>query len=204
MYDIGVATWFKKVEDMHPYQTLVYLGMFGSGLIFLYLSIAFVFSFQQQFVLQAFRVPISFLASLGVMVVSGVAASKLLDLYIRDEFVKLKEMVLSMLLLGLIFTLLQLLGWLELQNMGVRFKGVASESYLFLLTGIHAIHLLGALVFAGMLYAQLKLSSKDAFKSMLFMINPFEKMKIRLFVIYWYFMDVIWVVLFLLIFASFS
>ncbi|WP_143959367.1 cytochrome c oxidase subunit 3 family protein [Litoribacter populi] len=199
-----MATWFKKVEDLHPYQTLVYLGMFGSGLIFFYLSIAFIFSFQQQFVLQSFKFPISFLASLGVMVGSGVAASKLLDLYIRDEFFKLKEMVLSMLLLGLIFTLLQLLGWLELQSMGVRFRGVASESYLFVLTGIHAIHLLGALVFAFLLFGQLKLASKDPFKSMLFMVNPYEKMKIRLFVLYWYFMDLIWVILFLLIFASFN
>ena len=36
-------TWFQRIEDMHPYETLLYLGMFGSGLIFLFLTVAFLF-----------------------------------------------------------------------------------------------------------------------------------------------------------------
>jgi cytochrome c oxidase subunit III len=196
--------WFKKIERMHPYQTLLFLAMFGSGLIFAFLALGFIGSLQQQFLLETFTIPISFLASLLVMVLSGVAVSKLIPLYLGDRYGKLKEMVLSVLLLGLIFSLLQFLGWIEMQQMGIRFRGIASESYLYLLTGIHVVHLFGALVFATMLFAQIKVSEKDPLKRMLFLINPYEKMKIKLFAIYWYFMDVVWVMLFLLIFASFN
>ena len=32
-------TWFQKIEKQHPYETLLYLAMLGSGIIFLFLSL---------------------------------------------------------------------------------------------------------------------------------------------------------------------
>jgi len=200
---MGIRRILRRIENFHPYQTLLFLGMVSSGLIFLFLSIGFLLSFRQQFFLQGYEVPLSFYASFLVLAMSGVAVSKLLPLYLRDRFGHLREMVLSVVLLGLIFSLLQFLGWLELQYMGIRFSGLASESYLFVLTGIHVFHLMGALVFGLLLYLQIKRSARDPLQKMLFLINPYEKMKIRLFAIYWYFMDVVWIVLFVLIVASF-
>jgi len=37
-------TWFQKIEKLHPYETLLYLGMLGSGIIFLFLALAFLSS----------------------------------------------------------------------------------------------------------------------------------------------------------------
>jgi len=38
----------QRLERMHPYETMLYLGMVGSGLIFLFLAVAFLFSGLNQ------------------------------------------------------------------------------------------------------------------------------------------------------------
>ncbi|MDX5478317.1 MAG: cytochrome C oxidase subunit III, partial [Cyclobacteriaceae bacterium] len=33
------VTLLQRIENLHPYQTLMYLGMLGSGLIFLFMTV---------------------------------------------------------------------------------------------------------------------------------------------------------------------
>ncbi|HCD88004.1 MAG TPA: cytochrome C oxidase subunit III, partial [Algoriphagus sp.] len=51
-------TWFQKLESLHPYETLLYLGMIGSGLIFLFMVAAFLFSGLDQLERMNQRIPI--------------------------------------------------------------------------------------------------------------------------------------------------
>lgn len=197
--------YLKKIENLHPYQTLLYLGMLSSGIIFLFLAIAFILIQQpDQLNLAYFKMPLSFLASSIVMVVSGVFVGKL-SLYYRQEKIKeLKNTLFLTLALGLVFTFLQLLGWRELTLSGLDFTGIPSGSFLYVLTGIHILHLLGAMVYGAVLFAQFHKVEKDMLKTLLVMVNPYERMKLRLFTLYWYFMDGVWLVLFLLFFISFN
>jgi cytochrome c oxidase subunit 3 len=62
---------------------------------------------------------------------------------------------------------------------------------------------LGAMIFALILWVQLRKNQQDPIKNLILLTNPFEKMRIRLFTVYWHFMDVIWLVLFVLFVLSF-
>ncbi|HAZ24171.1 MAG TPA: cytochrome C oxidase subunit III, partial [Algoriphagus sp.] len=64
----------------------------------------------------------------------------------------------------LVFTSLQFTGWLELQAMGINFKGIPSGSFLYVLSGIHIFHLLGAMIFAVILWVQLQKNQEDSIK----------------------------------------
>ncbi|WP_250161274.1 cytochrome c oxidase subunit 3 [Algoriphagus algorifonticola] len=196
-------TWFQKLESLHPYETLLYLGMIGSGLIFLFMVAAFLFSGLDQLEGMNQRIPISFMISTFLLVISGYTATRMRIFYQEERTEKVLQSLRNTLFLGLVFTGLQFTGWLELQAMGINFKGIPSGSFLYVLSGIHIFHLLVAMIFAVILWVQLQKNQEDSIKHLILLTNPYEKMRIRLFTVYWQFMDAIWLILFMLFVLSF-
>jgi len=202
---MSVRNYIRKIEKLHPYQTIMYLGMFGSGLIFLFLALAFIFTQNPTLLeLKEFRMPYAFLLSSIVMVGSGFYVGRLVIYFDQENLVELRKMLSLTLFLGFVFIGLQIIGWIELGNMGLHFTGIPYGSFLYVLTGIHIFHLLGALIYGIVLTVYFKKIKNDSIKSFLVMINPYERMRLRLFTLYWYFMDGIWLVLFVLFFISFN
>jgi cytochrome c oxidase subunit 3 len=196
-------SWFERVEKMHPYQTLMYLGMFGSGLIFLFLTVAFLASGTGYFEQYGHKIPKAFIMSTFVILYSGYTVSKLLIYFKEENLDKLKSNLLLTFILGLVFTILQFFGWKELTMMGVDFRGFASGSFLYVLSGIHIFHLLGVMIFSVIMLVQYNQNGKSEIQQILMLTNPFERMRIRLFTTYWHFMDLIWLVLFLIFVLTF-
>jgi len=196
-------TWFQKLENFHPYETLLYLAMVSSGLIFLFLVVAFLYSGLNQLEGLNHRMPIAFLISTFMLVLSGYTATKMRLHYQEENIPKLEASLRNTFVLGVAFTILQFAGWKELTDMGINFTGIPSGSFLYLLSGIHIFHLLGAMVFALMLLIQLRRTQEDGIRKLILVTNPYEKMRIRLFTVYWHFMDAIWLILFLLFVLSF-
>ncbi|HSF54208.1 MAG TPA: cytochrome c oxidase subunit 3, partial [Algoriphagus sp.] len=178
-------------------------GMLGSGLIFLFLVIAFLFSGSNQLAGSNHRMPVAFLISTFMLILSGYTATKMRLHFQEENISKLESSLRNTFMLGVIFTILQFAGWKELTDMGISFTGLPSGSFLYLLSGIHIFHLLGAMVFALILLFQLRKTQEDGIRKLILVTNPFEKMRIRLFTVYWHFMDVIWLVLFFLFLLSF-
>lgn len=196
-------TWLQRVENLHPYETLLYLGMFGSGLIFLFLIIAFISSGINQLEGLNHKIPVAFLISTFMLILSGYTATRMRLHYQEENIPKLEGSLRNTFLLGVIFTVLQFAGWKELTDKGINFTGLPSGSFLYLLSGIHIFHLIGAMIFAIILLVQLRKTQEDGIRKLILVTNPFEKMRIRLFTVYWHFMDAIWLILFLLFILSF-
>jgi cytochrome c oxidase subunit 3 len=196
-------SWLQRVEKMHPYQTMMYLGMFGSGLIFLFLTVAFLASGTGYFEQYGHKIPKAFILSTFVILFSGYTVSKLLIYFNEENLEKLKSNLVLTAILGVIFTILQFFGWRELTMMGVDFKGLPSGSFLYILSGIHIFHLLGVMIFSIIMLVQYNQNGKSEIQQILMLTNPFEKMRIRLFTTYWHFMDLIWLVLFLVFVLTF-
>lgn len=196
-------TWFQRLERFHPYETLLYLGMVGSGLIFLFLTVAFLFSGVNQLEGMNHKVPVSFLISTLLILLSSYTATQMRLHYQEERTDLLLKSLRNTALLGLAFIGMQISGWFELERMGISFTGIPSGSFLYVLTGIHIFHLVGAMIFAIILWVQMKKRDADEVQKMILITNPFEKMRIRLFTIYWHFMDTIWLILFALFVLSF-
>ncbi|RPA67667.1 cytochrome C oxidase subunit III [Cyclobacteriaceae bacterium YHN15] len=191
-------TWFQKIENMHPYQTLMYLGMFGSGLIFLFMTLAFLGTEPGNMDAVGFKMPKSFILSTLIILISGYTVSNMLLHYKEEKIKKLKDSLLTTFFLGLCFTVLQFLGWKELTMMGIDFRGLPSGSFLYVLSGIHIFHLGGAMIFSILMIYKYNKIEKDEIQHLLMLTNPYERMRIQLFTTYWHFMDMIWIVLFLI------
>ena len=89
---------------------------------------------------------------------------------------------------------LQYQGWTELYKIGVDLKGNVSGSFFYLLSGIHALHVLGGI--AALIVAQLHAYTLK-FKITDVRINRFD-----LVLNYWHFVDFLWLYLFLFLLIS--
>lgn len=196
-------TWLQRLENLHPYEMLLYLAMVGSGLIFLFLALAFLFSGRQYLQGLNEQMPFAFTVSTFLLVLSGYTAVKMRLHYQEENSAKLYRSLQMTFGLGILFIGFQVLGWLELTDKGINFTGLPSGSFLYVLSGIHVAHLFGAMVFAVILLRELRKIEQDAIRKLVWTKNPYEKLRIRLFTVYWQFMDAIWLVLFLLFVLSF-
>ena len=196
-------TWFQKIEKQHPYETLLYLAMLGSGIIFLFLALSFFFSGRDYLQGLNEQVPFAFLVSTFLLVLSGYTAVKMRLHYQEVNIDKLYRSLKSTFILGLLFIAFQILGWKELTDRGINFTGIPSGSFLYVLSGIHVFHLLGAMTFAAILLVEVRKTQQDVVRRLVWATNPYEKLRIRLFTIYWQFMDAVWLILFLLFVLSF-
>jgi cytochrome c oxidase subunit 3 len=177
--------------------------MLGSGIIFLFLALAFLSSGREYLRGLNEQMPLAFLVSTFLLVLSGYTAVKMRIHYQEENSAKLHRSLKATFVLGLLFTVFQILGWMELSSKGINFTGVPSGSFLYVLSGIHVVHLIGAMSFAVILLLQLRKIEQDLVHKLVWMTNPYEKLRIRLFTVYWQFMDAVWLILFLLFVLSF-
>ena len=102
------------------------------------------------------------------------------------------QLVLSVLLLGLLFTFFQFKGWQQLISQGVYLTGEgsnASGSFLYVLTLAHLVHLFGGLI--ALLYVTIQSKKK------VFTIE--NSLAIDLTSVYWHFLALLWLFVFALL-----
>ncbi|MEX0882823.1 MAG: cytochrome C oxidase subunit III, partial [Cyclobacteriaceae bacterium] len=167
-------------------------------LIFLFPAIAFMASQDSPDMYEKFNLPQSFIVSSMFLVASAYTSTKILPNFLMNSLAKTKRFLTGTLMLGLAFSGFQFLGWRELTTIGVDFTGLPSGSFLYVLSGIHLFHLIGAMIYALVLIIKIQKSENDQVKSLILLSNPYEKMKLDLFSVYWKFMDLVWIVLFIL------
>lgn len=187
---------FKRIEKQHPFLTLLYLAMIGSGIIFLFLLVGFTNSLT-KFDADLFVFPKFFLGSTLIILVSSYFVEKAWNNFLLDEPHFLQQNLTYLLVLGCMFCISQLLGWHELLGQGIAFSGKATGTYLYLLTGLHILHLAGGLAFAGVQAVHYQKASTDGVQALIIFSSKYEKTKMQLLKNYWHFLDILWIVIFI-------
>jgi cytochrome c oxidase subunit III len=133
-----------------------------------------------------FSLPIIFYWSTAVLLVSSIFMHLALSAAKKDEFKKLRLFISATFVFGLAFLIMQYMGWQELQQSGVYLKGNPSGSFMYILTGLHAFHLISGLIV-------LLFSLVSAFK---LNIHAKNLTQIEVCGTYWHFLDILWIYLF--------
>lgn len=188
---------FSRIEKIHPFMMMLYLSMVGIGVLFLMLVIAYVQS--RDFDAQALKLtfPRFFSVSTLLLLLSNYTISKTTRYYKKDNLVKLKQYFLYTILLSICFVVTQIGGWHEISASGISFTGLATGTYIYLISALHAVHLLGGFIFLSIIYFRTQHAAGDSIRTLLFIRNPFVRQQIKMLSLYWYFMDVLWIFLYL-------
>ena len=190
--------FFQNLRRLHPYQTMMYMAMVGSGFLFLVILVSYTAQrFQSVNTSFDIRLPKAFFASTAVMLLSAVAM-KLAHVYAhKDQLRRCTYMLVSVLALAIAFSVFQVVGWLEFYEIGFRVpaKNLAS-SYVYMLSGIHLFHVLLAIGFLLYVLIPFYKNSRHVVSELMLVTNPYQKKKMSMLFVFWYYVDVVWLIMF--------
>ncbi len=189
---------FKKIEQLHPHMLLTYLIILGVFLIFFFLTLSFLLTSDAKNPALTYQLPKAFILSTIAIMVSSFTVYKCEQYYASEQTTKLRRSLEITFVLGFIFCLLQLVGWSELHDSEFFFSGKnKSSSFIYLISGLHGLHLLGGMIFIIRVYLIAYRADNDPVHALVTSTSPYEKMRIKMLSIYWHFMDGLWLAIFL-------
>lgn len=181
---------FRKMERMHPIRVLLFLSMVGIGVLFFVLVVAFARTggFQGN----NFELPKFFSISTVLLLFSSYTISKVPRIYKKDKLKRMVRYLGLTLVLGVLFIVAQLIGWNEMTSSGVYFTGKASGTYLYLISALHILHVLGGLIFLSFLFFKTAHVATDSVRTLIFIRDPFRRLQLTMLRSYWNFLDFLW------------
>lgn len=136
-----------------------------------------------------FRLPDVFFVNTAVILLSSITLHASYLAFKRGQEKAYRYLLLVSLLLGLTFIVLQYQGWQALQAIGVSLNTNPSGSFVYVISGVHAAHVLGGV-------AALGIALLHAFV-LPFRVTEGRKLRFEMTLTYWHFVDILWVYLLL-------
>jgi len=127
----------------------------------------------------------------GVLALNALALQRALGAARRGEKAHLVEALVAGLLLGGVFVAFQVILWTALFRSGLALEDGSMAAVVYGLTGFHALHVLAGLVGLGVLLPAVLRGT----------LNAARNNRLRLWVMYWHFVGVVWLLMYLLIFV---
>ncbi len=134
-----------------------------------------------------FKLPDIFFVNTVVIVLSSVTLHFSYSSFKKGREKLYKILLLTTFALGMAFVVLQYQGWEALNAMGATFRVNPSSSFVYVISGLHAAHVLGGI-------SALVVALVHAY---LLPFKPTKRRRLRfeLIVQYWHFVDILWVYL---------
>lgn len=176
-------------KRLHPYKFSLWVAMASIVMMFAGFTSAYLVKSNDTNWLQ-FALPPVFWYSTVVILLSS------LTIYLAEKSFKARDMARYRVLitltagLGILFVILQWLGFQYLQNHGVKLIGSGSNpsgSFLGVITGVHMLHVLGGVIVLIIMFLK-------AFNSR---SKNYSSITIEVASTYWHFVDAIWIYLFI-------
>lgn len=194
------STKYKDPQpSVAPAKLNLWLFIVSSSMLFAAVVSAFIVhrpDAQGRQAWTAFDLPIYFLYSTFIVLISSITAYYAYKMAKQDELNSNKYFLLGTLGLGILFCLSQYLGWQQMVNLDLTFVNARPEdisaSYVWVITLLHFVHILGGigLIFATWIQA-IRLNVHK--KSMLLMSITHT---------YWHFVGVLWIFLYLFLYFA--
>lgn len=175
-----------KRSKVHPQKFALWISMASMVMMFASLSSAYIVR-QAAGNWFEFNLPNLFYVSTVIILLSSVALHKSYKSFIAQKEKPYKRYLVLAFILGIGFVVSQYLGWQQLYALGIDLKGNPSGSFLYVITFIHVLHVVGgiACLIVAMLHAfTLKFNVTEKRKHRFELVNQ-----------YWHFVDVLWIYL---------
>ena len=193
--EITPAEKLQKRLRYHPVRVFTYLILLGISSAFLTLVFCY-FATTAGSVWNKFSMPQIFHANTIIILVSSYTVWQMRRANMRDDHAGYKTALLITALLGVAFTAFQVIGWRELLSQGIGFHNNISGSYLYLISGLHLLHLLVGVGLLLWFLVKAYMADRDAYKALIFETDPEAKLQIEMLGLYWHFVDLVWIFLF--------
>jgi len=182
-----------KLRTARSYKLLLLFAMISMIMMFAGLTSAFVVSKSRADWLKDFQLPTAFYYSTVVIIGCSVTFHLAKKAIQKDNQKATTSLLLATLALGILFVVLQFVGFGQIIESGYYFTGAESSittTFLYIVTVVHLLHLAGGLIALFIII----------FKQFKGRYNATETLGVELGAMYWHFLDLLWIYLFLFLF----
>lgn len=179
--DIVVNQQRKK---MHPHKFTMWVAMGSIVMMFAGLTSAFIVK-SNQTNWKTVALPQAFWISTVVIVLSSLTLQWSIRSFKNREMSKYRSLIGVTLLLGIGFVVLQWVGFKDLWAQQITFKGSGAGQFLYVIFGLHAIHVIGGIVTLLVLFI----------KAFFGKVKQYSATPVEVAAIYWHFVDILWIYL---------
>ena len=181
---------------VHPYKFNMWIGITSMVMAFAALTSAYVVKRGDVNVWNTIQLPSVFITSTIIIVVSSIFMHAAYLTFKTGRISLYRGFIIMAFICGASFLTLQIQGWSQLFNSGVDLGSNVSNSFVYVITGMHFIHVLGGvialLVFSILAFTRHKIANgSEGNKPTKNSIVGVEVM-----MTYWHFVDILWVYLY--------
>ncbi len=174
-----------KPLAMPPHRFALWLFMVSVSMLFAALTSAYLVKSTANGFLQL-KLPIIFWINTGIIVLSSLTLQTAFFFIKKNRITMHKTYLLMTVTLSLLFLVGQYQGWKALVAKKVYFVGNAVGSFVYIFTGLHAVHLVSGMLF--MLFVLVASLRPNGYVK--------QKFRMSMCTTYWHFLTLLWVYLF--------
>lgn len=181
----------RERKKMHPHKFALYIAMGSIVMMFAGLTSAYIVR-EAQGNWEYYRLPVTFWVSTGVILVSSFTMHFGLRSFKQRMMPRYKMLITTTLVLGVLFAVLQWVGFQQLYANNIRVDGNPSNSFLFIIAGLHLLHILGGIIALLIVF----------FRAFRTRVKVYNATGLEIVASYWHFVDVLWIYLFVFFLAN--
>ena len=179
----------REPQKIHPHKFTLWVGMGSIVMMFAAFTSAYIVKKNQSSWLE-FELPRIFWYSTFVILASSVTMQLAIKAFKAREMSRYLTLVTITAILGVLFLVMQGLGFQSLETKNIALTGAKSNSaasFLFVITFLHMLHVLGGVIALLVIF----------FKAYRQKVKNYSALPIELAGTYWHFVDAIWIYLFI-------
>jgi cytochrome c oxidase subunit 3 len=176
-------------KRLHPHKFTLWVAMGSICMMFAGLTSAYIVKRNQANWLE-FPLPKSFYYSTAAIILSSITMHIALKAFKARERNRYKNFIALTAVLGVLFGVLQSLGFNELSSHGIKLLGFGSNaaaSFLVPIIGLHMLHVAGGLI--ALLVTLFRAFGRK--------VKSYNSTPVEIVATYWHFVDLLWIYLFI-------
>jgi cytochrome c oxidase subunit 3 len=173
-------------KKIHPHKFALWVGIAAIIMMFAGLTSAYIVK-RDQPAWTSFEMPIAFYYSLAVILISSATIFLAGKSFKERRMVRYRKLIGATAILGVVFMLLQFLGFRHLWNTGIRLHGSGAGQFLYIIAGLHGLHVFGGVI--ALLTLWLRAGN--------IRIRSYNIVPVDVVSTYWHFVDLLWIYLFI-------
>ncbi|MCC6383570.1 MAG: hypothetical protein LC117_05890 [Bacteroidia bacterium] len=190
---------FSKTEKSHPYKISLLLILAASTLLFLCITILYLATLTNVTIPADFKLPHSFSLGIILLLTSSFSLHRLKSAFKNDNYSLMKWLFTFILFSGLSFLMCQFSGWKQLIAIRSDLSFGMLLSFVFLLSGIHFLYTLSGLIYFLVLFLRARSHQEDPVKRLIYFSNKNQLIHLELASDYWFFINLSWVSIFIIL-----
>ena len=173
-------------RKIHPHKFTLWVAIGSIIMMFAGLTSAYIVK-RDQPGWTTFEVPRAFWFSTTVMLLSSLTMQAAIKSFKERQMKKYRNLIMATAGLGILFIILQLMGFIQIWNSGITMRGSGAGQFLYVIAGLHALHVLGGLIVLTVMFLK-------AFSAR---IRSYNSVPVEIVGTYWHFVDILWIYLFI-------